>query len=416
MLYNRVLKLSVLFFMMFFVFGMNISAQKRDKSKGSRYSLEQAMSDNAQLSTAAFSGLAFITGTFGADTFLPPGKVADYFGFQYMRDIDAAEAGHNMNFLTYIANNVLDLLTTKQLNMFIDLAEEQDEQFQDLVKLRLPVIMAFRKHMEGDYPTGYNTLKEDAVIDQIIKVFELDGVLSYRRAEVFSELAASLTEKQKVTLATLQFGDSSTWPPKKKVLDKGTLPKGLNILVMTYASEFFSFYAGSETADVYFCPERHATYFGGFYMKDYPAMGNEDYFIPTELTGESGKIFVNEILNSSQQKLMNDITDVQREWLQGIAEIRTAISREFRGALAGGTIDRTEIMELSKKYGELDARISYLYADRFAQIKRTLSEKQMEELTTLRNQYVFPKGIYLYSTPSKTPDLGSLESFFTKES
>ncbi|MEI6046947.1 MAG: hypothetical protein WCS37_21570, partial [Chloroflexota bacterium] len=42
-----------------------------------QYTLEQAMSDNAQLSTIAFSGLAFITGSSGADTFMPPGKVAD---------------------------------------------------------------------------------------------------------------------------------------------------------------------------------------------------------------------------------------------------------------------------------------------------------------------------------------------------
>ncbi|HSR38673.1 MAG TPA: hypothetical protein VLL95_07130, partial [Phnomibacter sp.] len=37
-----------------------------------RYSLEQAMSDNGQLMTIAFSGLAFITGSDGADAFFPP--------------------------------------------------------------------------------------------------------------------------------------------------------------------------------------------------------------------------------------------------------------------------------------------------------------------------------------------------------
>ncbi len=34
------------------------------------YSMEQAMSDNAQLTTIAYSGLAFITGSEGADTFM----------------------------------------------------------------------------------------------------------------------------------------------------------------------------------------------------------------------------------------------------------------------------------------------------------------------------------------------------------
>jgi len=39
---------------------------------GGRYSIEQAVSDRAQLHTIAFDGLAFLTGDFGLDTFLPP--------------------------------------------------------------------------------------------------------------------------------------------------------------------------------------------------------------------------------------------------------------------------------------------------------------------------------------------------------
>jgi len=79
-----------------------------------RYSLEQAVSDQAQLHTIAFDGLAFLTGDFNSDTFLPPGKVSDYFGFQYMRDVDAQEGGHNTSFLTRIALNMLAILNEEQ--------------------------------------------------------------------------------------------------------------------------------------------------------------------------------------------------------------------------------------------------------------------------------------------------------------
>lgn len=51
------------------------------------YTIEQSISDMAKLTTIVFSGLAFITGNFDADTFFQPGKVAGYFGFQYMRDL-----------------------------------------------------------------------------------------------------------------------------------------------------------------------------------------------------------------------------------------------------------------------------------------------------------------------------------------
>ena len=101
-------------------------AGNRNQPGGQRYSLEQALSDQAQLNTMAFNGLAFLTGTFGLDTFLPPGKVSDFFGFQYMRDIDAAGAGHNTSFLTRIAHNVLSILDAGQRQRLMELAKAQE--------------------------------------------------------------------------------------------------------------------------------------------------------------------------------------------------------------------------------------------------------------------------------------------------
>ena len=71
--------------------GLTATAQKQKggnrgegggKSPAQKYTIEQAVSDRAQLHTICFSGLAFITGDYGASTFIPPGKVCDYFGFQ----------------------------------------------------------------------------------------------------------------------------------------------------------------------------------------------------------------------------------------------------------------------------------------------------------------------------------------------
>jgi len=90
------------------------------------YTIQQAASWKAQLDTYAFLGLAFLTGTFGADTFMPPGKVADYFGLEYMRDIDAAEAGHNNMFLTNICANVLAVLDDTQKGLLKDLAVREE--------------------------------------------------------------------------------------------------------------------------------------------------------------------------------------------------------------------------------------------------------------------------------------------------
>jgi hypothetical protein len=92
----------------------------------------------------------------------------------------------------------------------------------------------------------------------------------------------------------MKFGDFSTWPDVDVASYK--MPKGtdkmVNVAYMTYASELFSWYAGSVEADTYFCPERHGTYFGGFYMKDMPAMGKRDFNISTSLTGDSGVVYL----------------------------------------------------------------------------------------------------------------------------
>ena len=70
------------------------------------------------------------------------------------------------------------------------------------------------------------------------------------------------------------------------------MPHEVNVAVMTYASEMYGWYAGTVVSDVYFCPERHGTYFGGFYMKDMPAMGKRDYDISLSRTGDGGSDFL----------------------------------------------------------------------------------------------------------------------------
>ena len=77
--------------------------------------MEQTLSDEAQRMTIAFDGLAFLTGCLGADSFLPPGKVADFSGFQYLRHNDPTGLGHNTDFVTIIARNVLSILSGSQI-------------------------------------------------------------------------------------------------------------------------------------------------------------------------------------------------------------------------------------------------------------------------------------------------------------
>ena len=382
------------------------------KGGANQYSLEQAMSDRAQLSTIAFSGLAFITGSAGADTFMPPGKVADFFGFQYMRDVDTAGYGHNTTFLTKAANNVLKILTSEQKSKLISLAKEQESLYINFAYNRFPLMAAFRRHLEGRLPSGANGLNSDVVKAYAGNLYGLDAQLTFRRAEVVGEIVSSFTSEQKDYLAKMEFNNSATWPDVAEDENlKRSMPHMQFVAVMTYASELFSWVKGNLNADIYFCPERHGTYFGGFFMKDFPAMNNPGYFISTSITGDSGQGFLN-ILNQAQRQSIEGIISEQRSALREIADIRAKVSSELRKAINGQKIDKEKVYSLIRRYGELDGQISTLYTERFAAVNRTLTDSQRSAMVRLRNLSVVPQGAYRFSTPISMPELPNTDYFF----
>lgn len=385
----------------------------REPGGQGQYSIEQAISDRAQLNTIAFDGLAFLTGDLGSCTFLPPGKAADFFGFQYMRDVDANELGHNTSFVPRAANNVLYILTAEQKAQLITLAKEQETLLADLAYKRFPLIKAFCRQLEGDLPAGTTGLDREAVMTYTAQIFQLDGRLSYRRAEILGGLVRSLTAKQREYLGKMDFHNSATWPELEDQVDKRSLSRAAHVAVMTYASEMFSWYAGSVDADVYFCPERHATYFGSFYMKDIPAMGNANFSISTSLTGDSGEAFL-AALTESQRPLVTGLVELQRQDLQEIVAVRRAISVELRRFMKEESVDQDQVLALARRYGELDGAISYLYATHFAEVAKTLTAAQKKTLLKLRNldsKYTC-KGAYLYSQAIALPPIPNTDFLF----
>jgi hypothetical protein len=376
-----------------------------------RYSIEQAISDQAQLHTIAFDGLAFLTGDDCANTFIPPGKGSDFFGFQYMRDIDGAEGGHNTSFLTRIANATLAALTDEQRARLVTLAREQEGPIEEFARRRYPLIVAFGRQLRGEVPAG-TSLSRESVMKYSADLYELDGSLAFERARVVGAVIRSLDARQRDALGRLKFGDSTTWPDLPDQVDKRSLSHRAHVGVMTYASEMFSWYAGSVEADTYFCPERHGMYFGAFFMKDAPAMGQRNYSISTRLTGDSGEAFLGG-LTDSQRERITSIPDWQRPKMEEIVKVRREIATELRRFLTSDTADRAKVNALSRRYGELDGEVSYVYAARFAEVSKTLTAAQREQLVRLRNLDGYAcRGAYIYSEPVAWPQVGSTDFLF----
>jgi hypothetical protein len=378
------------------------------------FNIEQALSDQAQRTTIAFAGLALVTGNLEAQSFFPPGKLVDYWGFQYLRDNDPDNMGHNTSFLTRVSCNVLYVLDDAQMDRLKALASGQVAQINEYGLKRYPLMKAFRRLVEGDLPPAATGLDLDAVKAASRELYELDGQLSFDRAAAYADLYRSLDPTQKSYLDAMVGRGWASWPDRT-MDDVREKMRGLShdesVAVMTYAGDLFSWYAGCVAADIYFCPERHGTYYGGFYIKDAPAIGHEGYSIDETLTATAGAALCDSskgYVTPEQAALASSLTDLQRNNLyagsSNIVQARTDISAALRG-LIGPTAPNAEemaqikatVLAKSAEYGELDGENNYHYATVFAQLKSSLSADQLSQLGVLRHSIL--SGTYADGTP-----------------
>jgi hypothetical protein len=349
--------------------------------KSDEYGMERTISDGAQRNTIAFDGLAFLTGNLGAQSFLPPGKVADFSGFQYLRDNDPTNLGHNTDFVTIIAFNVLHILTSDQINQFITRAQSQVSLINDYAYQRFPLMDAFRRLLEGNIPAGTTGLDKQAVMRYSAELYRIDGQISYERAQLFGSILRSLTTQQKAEFDALKaLNGVGNWDRTlADPLQNFHLNQDVNVAVMTYASEMYSWYAGSVEADTYFCPERQATYFGSFYLKDGPAIGNPDYTIDEQLTARAGEDFL-KVLTASQSDLVTNLVEIQKNDLSEIVTRRQDIATQLRRFMTAESGNSSAVLSFSERYGELDGEMVYDYATHFAQVGHSLSSAQRAQL------------------------------------
>ncbi len=383
--------------------GQNTADTKAQAQSG--YSIEQAISDNAQLNTLAFDALGFLTGNTCSDSFLPPGKVADFFGFQYLRDVTQAGMGHSTDFVTNAANNVLAIMTTEQKAQMIALAKVQVSKVNQYAYDRFPLMVSFRQLRDGELPAGTTGLSKTAVMSYSSDLYALDSTISLERAKLFSSIIGSLSADQVTAMDAMVSGGFASWAALPDQVDKTTLSHDEHVLVMTYASEMLGWYAGDTESDTYFCPERQGDYFGGFYIKDAPAIGNAGYTIDESITGDKGAAFIDS-LSIEQKSIITGIVEEQRAAINGIVAKRRAIAIELRKGLSGGTIDEAMVTSLGREYGALDGEISYYYATAFAQVGQTLTDAQQTRLLEIRDLSAYQcseNKAYLYSEPIDMP-------------
>jgi hypothetical protein len=383
------------------------------------FNMAQTISDGAQGTTMAFSGLALMTGNLPAQSFYPPGKVADYTGFQYLRDNDPDNMGHNTSFLTRVAYNAIYNLTTNQLAQLSALAATQQSQIDQYGYDRYPLMQAFRRLIDGNIPSGSSGLNLNAVKAASRELYLIDGQISFDRSVLYASVINSLTDGQKAYFDAMKGKGWSSWPDitDAQISSKMSgLAQGSKVAVMTYASDIYSWYAGSLEADIYFCPERHGTYYGGFYIKDAPAVGHEGYSIDEQMTATAGAALIDSskgYVTTAQASNMYSLVALQKDNLNAIVSVRTQIATLLRTLLNTSTSAdsvKTKVLSLSATYGELDGANNYYYATKFAQVYQSLSTDQKTKLTALRKSMMsgtYADGTNFDFTIATTPFLYS---------
>lgn len=417
------------------------------------FNIYQDISTQAQGTTVSFSGFAMMTGNFCAQTFFPPGKIADYTGFQYLRDNDPSNMGHNTDFVTKSACNVVSILTDAQIAQLVALATAQQSDFNQNGYKRFTLMKAFRRLMDKNLPTGTTGLSLDAIKAYSKSLYLIDGQVSYDRAVLYANILnqmATTTNPNNASQTQLAYLDAmkgfgcDSWPNVTLEMVKAKM-QGLTssqaVLVMTYAGDIFSWYAGSVDADVYFCPERHGTYYGGLYMKDAPAIGHDGYSISETLTAEAGNVLLgvgsngrSEIgqapyyITQSQADAMAALWGTTEQAnLTSIVSTRTQIATLLRSLRTTADRDgaiKAQVLALLGTYDELDGANNYALATGFTNIHNALlSDTQKTALQALRTSiltgtyadgtafdFTNCKTNYLYSAPVTGSDIASYVS------
>ena len=110
---------------------------------------------------------------------------------------------------------------------------------------------------------------------------------------------------------------------------------------------------------------------------------------------------VDGLLDPGQRQLFTDVLAAQRADLAEIVRLRRSIASELRQLLRGEAADPAKVQAASKRYGELDGRLSYRYAMAFARLRASLSPAQQASIARLRPPAAphAPKGPFIYSEP-----------------
>ena len=131
--------------------------------------------------TFGYACLAWLTGNVCSDSFLPPGKIGELMGFQFIRDSEPNGLGHNSQFSDYISQYIFTKLTDDQMMTINSIQADAVyvENTKLVLSLRQDMSSSLRKLLVS--PTSLADLNLRAVADVYGKMQTVNGLIILRR-------------------------------------------------------------------------------------------------------------------------------------------------------------------------------------------------------------------------------------------
>ena len=130
-------------------------------------------------------------------------------------------------------------------------------------------------------------------------------------------------------------------------------------------------------------------------------------------------------LNDAQAALVTGLLDTQSTALNNIVAKRREISEKLRLFMNGASVNKDEVVELVREYGEYDGEMVYYYAANFVQVGNSLTGDQAAALMDIRLDYYerFPDyqadwkaydchGAWLYADRIEMPTIENTDFLF----
>ena len=150
--------------------------------------------------TFGYAGLAWLTDNLCSDSFLPPGKIGEFMGFQFIRDSEPNGLGHNSQFSDYISQYIFTKLTDGQLALLASLANDPSHlnTTKFVLTSRADMSNSLRKLLLSSDKLSYLNL--DAVAKVYGEIQQSNGLIILERAKKIGSIIRDMSQTLKAEI------------------------------------------------------------------------------------------------------------------------------------------------------------------------------------------------------------------------